>query len=61
MSTHNVCFEQKFEKYQNFLSENFHFYGGKIFSTFEQACFHNVQFSNWNLKILRDVDTRFSC
>ena len=25
MSTHNLCFEQKHEKYQNFLSENFHF------------------------------------
>ena len=23
--THNVCFEQKYEKYQIFLSENFHF------------------------------------
>ena len=25
MSTHNLCFEQKHEKYQNFLSGNFHF------------------------------------
>ena len=25
MSTHNRCFEQKYEKYQNFSSENFHF------------------------------------
>ena len=24
MSSHNLCFEQKYEKYQNFLSENFH-------------------------------------
>ena len=24
-STHNICFEQTYEKYQNFLSENFHF------------------------------------
>ena len=24
-STHNLCFEHKYEKYQNFLSENFHF------------------------------------
>ena len=23
MSTHNLCFEQKYEKYQKFLSENF--------------------------------------
>ena len=25
MSTYNLCFEQKYEKYLNFLSENFHF------------------------------------
>ena len=25
MSTHSLCFEQKCEKYQKFLSENFHF------------------------------------
>ena len=25
MSTHNLCFEQKCEKYQDFLSEIFHF------------------------------------
>ena len=25
MSTLNLCFGQKYEKYQNFLSENFHF------------------------------------
>ena len=30
MSTHNICFEQKYEKYQNFLSENFHFFVVKI-------------------------------
>ena len=24
-STHNLCFEKKYEKYQNFLSENFPF------------------------------------
>ena len=24
-STHNLCFEQKYEKYQYFLSENFQF------------------------------------
>ena len=28
MSTHNLCFEQKYEKYQIFLSENFHIYFG---------------------------------
>ena len=30
MSTHNLCFEQKCEKYQSFLSENFHFLEVKI-------------------------------
>ena len=25
MSTRNLCFEEKYEKYQDFLSENFHF------------------------------------
>ena len=25
MSTHNLCFEQKYEKYLSFLSENFQF------------------------------------
>ena len=34
MSTHNLCFEEKYEKYQNFLSENFHFLVVK-FSVFE--------------------------
>ena len=33
MSTYNLCFEQKYEKYQNFLSENFHFLVG-IFSVY---------------------------
>ena len=25
-STHNQCLEQKYEEYQNFLSDNFHFF-----------------------------------
>ena len=25
MSTHNLCFEQKYKKYQSFVSENFQF------------------------------------
>ena len=29
-----LCFEQNYEKYQNFLSEDFHF-GGKIFGLFK--------------------------
>ena len=41
MRTHNLCFEQKYEKYQKFLSENFHFFDGKIFNKFEEAYFCN--------------------
>ena len=33
-STHNLCFEQKYEKYQNFLSENFPLFGCKIFNIY---------------------------
>ena len=29
-STHNLCFEQKYENYQNFSSENFHILVVKI-------------------------------
>ena len=36
MSTHNLCFEQKYEKISEFLSENFHFFfGGEMFNIFE--------------------------
>ena len=39
-STHNLCFEQKYEikkkkKKKKKLIENFHFFGGKIFNIFE--------------------------
>ena len=37
MSTHNLCFEQKYEKYQNFLFENFQFLVVK-FSIFLNRC-----------------------
>ena len=30
MSTYNLCFEQKYEKYQIFLSENLHFLVAKF-------------------------------
>ena len=53
MSTHSLCFEQKYENYLNFSSENFHFLVVKIFSIFKQACFRNdisslvtIQFKN---------------
>ena len=37
MSTHNLCFEQKYEKYQSFLSENFQFLEVK-FSIYLNRC-----------------------
>ena len=36
-STHNLCFEQKYEKYQSFLSENFQFLEVK-FSIYLNRC-----------------------
>ena len=32
--THKLCFEQKYEEYQNFLSEVFHLFGDKIRTRF---------------------------
>ena len=43
MSTHNLCFEQKYEKYKSFfVSENFpffFFFCDEIILVFEKACF----------------------
>ena len=41
-STHNLCFEQKNEKYQIFFYLKIFIFGGKIFIIFEEACFRNV-------------------
>ena len=52
MSTHNLCFEQKYEKYQRFLSENFQFLEMK-FSIYLNRCVFVMQrneqepFQNW--------------
>ena len=35
MGTHNLCFEEKYEKLSDFLSENLLFFGGEIFYIFE--------------------------
>ena len=44
-NTHNLCFEQKYEKYQNFLSENFHFFGGENKHVFIMSNeYHNICF-----------------
>ena len=41
-STHNLCFEQKYEKYLIFFIWKFSFFDDKIFIIFELACFRNV-------------------
>ena len=42
-STHNLCFEQKYEKYQSFFIWKFSAFGGETFYTFEWVCFRNIQ------------------
>ena len=43
MCTHNLCFEQKQEKYENFSAENFQFLKLKKSLFIAWACFHNVK------------------
>ena len=50
LTTH--IYQQIYEKYENFLSENFHFFGGKIFSIFVQASFRN-EFSLYRVFAVR--------
>ena len=40
--THNLCFEQKYEKYRNFSTENFHFLQLKKTLYIAWASFRNV-------------------
>ena len=35
VSTHNLCFEQKYERYQSFFISKFSVFGGEIFFIFE--------------------------
>ena len=65
MSTHNRCFVQKYEKYQNFLSENFHFLVVKYSILLNRRVFvMNFQyfwismFSKWR-RILRMLEDTF--
>ena len=41
MSTHNLCFEQKYENFR-ILIEKLSVLGGEISNIFEKACFRNV-------------------
>ena len=63
MSTHNLFFEQQYGKYQNFLSENFQFFGGEIFKVFEQACFRNVwvDIDPWLLRASKTFSSVHGC
>ena len=40
-STHNLCSEQKYEKYQIFFYLKIFLFGCKMFNIFELACFRN--------------------
>ena len=40
--THNLCFEQIQEKYQNFSSKNYHFYSREILQYIARTCLRNV-------------------
>ena len=41
--THNLCFEQKLEKYQKLSSENYHFYSCEILQYIARTCLRNGQ------------------
>ena len=52
MGTHNLCFEQKYEKYQNFLSGNFPFLVVKFsICIFELAIFINLIYLGFAYRI----------
>ena len=42
-STHNLCFEQKYEKYQSFLSENVQFFEVKLSIYLDRRVFVMIQ------------------
>ena len=44
MSTHNLCFVQKYEKYLCFLSENFHFLEVKFSIYLNSKSFRNADY-----------------
>ena len=66
MSTHNLWFEQKYEKYQIFLSENFHFLVVKFSVYLNRHVFIMIKVSNmYFLVMLRNqqvgISKPFSC
>ena len=56
-STHNLCFEQKFEKYQSFLSENFQFLEMKFSVYLNRRVFVMVVLGNVLVKMLIGLET----
>ena len=74
-STHNSCFEQKYENYQNFFIKKCFFVcvcgggeggggaglgrGGKILNIFEYACFRNGIATHWGTGF-RSIQLRVS-
>ena len=56
-STHNLCFEQKYEKYQKFLSENFHFLLVKFSVYLNRHVF--VMFSMARVKVWKNTDNEW--
>ena len=57
--THNLCFVQKYEKYQNFLSENFHFLLIKFSVYLNRRVlvmrFHISRSLNWNVDMKKQT------
>ena len=53
-STRNLCFEQKYKKYQNFLYENFHFLEVKFSIYLNRHVFVMT-------RLFRETDTFFVC
>ena len=47
MSTYNLCFEQKYEKYQRFLSDNFQFLEVKFSIYLHRRVFVMASYYAW--------------
>ena len=53
MSTNNLCCEQKYEKYRNFLSENFHFLVVKFSVYLNRHVFVMMLIITWRTRKLK--------
>ena len=56
MCIHDLCFEQKKEKYHNFSSENYHFYSCEILHYIVWECYRNGEKTDF--RILDQVQAR---